>query len=107
MTELKFANYYGYSDITPYEIVKVISDKTIEVRRMEYTINPNFKCKTVIGGFCGNTVNQDEQSYTYESDEDESIMRIRFSKAKNGWYSACGQRHLLENKPVRFYDYNF
>ena len=104
---MKYANYYGYSDITPYEIIKEISDKTIVIRAMKYILNPNFKCKTVIGGFFGHTTNIDEQSYTYESDETRPTMRIRFSKAKNGWYSACGQRHTLENEPVRFYDYNF
>ena len=29
-----YANQYGYSDIEPYEIVRVVSDKTIEIRNM-------------------------------------------------------------------------
>jgi hypothetical protein len=32
---MNYANHYGYSDITPFEVVKVISDKTIEVREMD------------------------------------------------------------------------
>ena len=32
---MNYANHYGYSDVTPYEVVKVISDKTIEVREMD------------------------------------------------------------------------
>ena len=66
--EFRYANYYGYSDVSPYEITKVISRQTMEVRPMRATLDPNFKC---------------------------------------GWFSACGQRHLLEDAPVRFYDYNF
>ena len=106
-TTMKFANYYGYSDVAPYEIIKVISGQTIEVRSMKATLNPEFKCETVIGGFFGHTTNNDAQSYTYESLPEYPTMRIRYSKSKNGWFSPCGQRHLLENAPVRFYDYNF
>jgi hypothetical protein len=29
---LGYANHYGYTDINPYEIIEVISDKTIVVR---------------------------------------------------------------------------
>jgi hypothetical protein len=32
MTTLNYANHCGYSDVTPYEVVRVVSDKTIEVR---------------------------------------------------------------------------
>jgi hypothetical protein len=30
--EYEFANYQGYSDVNPYEIVKVVSPKTLEIR---------------------------------------------------------------------------
>ena len=33
---MKFANMIGYSDVEPYEVVRVISDKTIEIRGMDY-----------------------------------------------------------------------
>mgnify|MGYP006957636181 FL=1 len=105
--EFRYANYHGYSDVSPYEITKVISKQTMEVRPMRATLDPNFKCETVVGGFFGHTTNNNSQTYTYESLADAPTMRIRYSKAKRGWFSACGQRHLLEDAPVRFYDYNF
>ena len=74
---------------------------------MNSILDPNFKCDTVPGGFFGHTVNNDAQSYTYQSIPDYPTMRIRYSKAKTGWYSACGSRYMLESQPVRFYDYNF
>ena len=48
MTELtphtaSYANKYGYSDVYPYEIVRVISAKTIEVREMDAERDPNWK----------------------------------------------------------------
>ena len=107
MIDFKYANYYGYSDVSPYEITKVISDITLEVRPMKATLDPNFKCETIVGGFFGHTTNNNKQSYSYESIADAVVTRIRYSKAKKGWFSSCGRRHLLENKPVRFYDYNF
>ena len=103
----QYANYHGYSDVHPYEITKVISDKTMEVREMLATLDPTFKCDTIPGGFFGHTTNNDDQTYTYESNQDAPTIRIRYSKAKGGWYSASGARHLLSDKPRRFYDYNF
>tara|TARA_B110000503_G_scaffold89991_1_gene136123 strand:+ start:1798 stop:2121 length:324 start_codon:yes stop_codon:yes gene_type:complete len=107
MIDSKYANYYGYSDVSPYEITKVVSDITLEIRQMEATLDPTFKCETVVGGFFGHTTNNDKQSYSYKSIESAPSMRIRYSKAKKGWFSSCGQRHILEDQPVRFYDYNF
>ena len=107
MIDSKYANYHGYSDVSPYEITKVVSDITLEIRPMQATLDPKFKCETVVGGFFGHTTNNNEQSYSYESIENAPTMRIRYSKAKKGWFSSCGQRHLLADAPVRFYDYNF
>jgi hypothetical protein len=101
----KFANHHGYSDISPFEIVRVISDKTIEVRRMNYTRDPNWKPEIIPGGFCGHCVNQNEQTYTYESVPDAPVFRIRDSK--NGWKCADGNKFVLSDAPTRFYDHNF
>jgi len=30
--QFKFANFHGYSDVEPFEIIKQISDKTLEIR---------------------------------------------------------------------------
>jgi len=28
---MKYANYIGYSDVSPYEIIRVVSSKTLEL----------------------------------------------------------------------------
>jgi hypothetical protein len=102
---MKYANRYGYSQVYPYEIVRVISDKTIEVREMEALPDPNWKPEIIPGGFFGHCVNQDEQTWIIKSDHTAKTIRIR--KRKDGkWYSKMG-RHVLEDKPRYFYDYNF
>lgn len=35
------ANLHLYSDVYPYEIVRKISNKTLEVRKMNYTLTNN------------------------------------------------------------------
>ena len=35
------ANLHLYSDVYPYEIVRKISDKTLEIRKMNYTLTNN------------------------------------------------------------------
>ncbi len=102
---MKYANLHGYSDVYPYEVVRVISDKTIEIRAMKCERDSTWKPNMIPGGFFAYCDNQDEQSWIIESDS--SIATIRARKRKDGkWYSAFG-RHVLADKPKHFYDYNF
>ena len=32
---MTYANHHGYSDINPHEIVRRVSDKTLEIREMD------------------------------------------------------------------------
>lgn len=98
------ANHYGYSDIHPFEIVKVISQKTIEVRAMDAEKDPTWKPEFVSGGFAGHCVNNNEQRWIFKSNPEGQVVRVR--KGKNGWKSSCG-RHHLDQEPNRKYDYNF
>ena len=101
----QFANLYGYSDVYPYEVVRVISDKTIEVREMKVSSDPAWKPNMIPGGFAAHCTNQLDQTWIIESDPSIATMRVR--KRKDGkWYSKMG-RHVLSEKPKYFYDYNF
>ena len=102
---MKYANKIGYSDITPFEVVNVISEKTMEVREMQATIDPTWKPEFHVGGFSAHCSNQNEQRWTYESIEDRQVIRIRLRK-DGKWYSKQG-RHVLADEPRKFYDYNF
>lgn len=39
---MKFANQFGYSDVNPFEVVRQISEKTMEIRSMKAERDPSF-----------------------------------------------------------------
>lgn len=105
----KYANRIMYSDIHPFEIVRQLSDKMIEVRRMDAVITEESKKKLadsfVPGGFLGHTDNS-LQEYTFSSNTENPIEVAR--KHKDGyWYTSYGYKHLLSETPEKLYDYNF
>jgi hypothetical protein len=101
----QYANRHGYTDVTPFEVVRVISDKTIEVREMDAELDPTWKPEFHIGGFSAHCSNQREQRWNITSNPGNPVVRIRLGK--KGWKSACGSRFSLNDKPIHFYDYNF
>lgn len=102
----KFCNMYMWSDVHPFEVVKIVSDRTVEVRGMnhEQTVFPK---DVHIGGFLAHTADNHRQAYEYESDESKPTIRVRWSKAMKRWQSAGGNRFIMEDRPIYFYDYNF
>lgn len=99
------ANQIGWSDTTPYEIVKVISAKTIEIREMVATLDPTWTPEFIAGGFVGHCINQSDQRWTYEQNPEAPVLRARLRK--DGRFHSVMGRHLLSDKPQKFYDYNF
>jgi hypothetical protein len=102
---MNYANHYGYSDVNPYEVVKVISDKTIEVREMDSEKDPSWVPNWHVGGFAGHCSNQQEQKWFIKSNAENPVVRIRLGK--QGWKDKNGRKFGLSEQPVRFYDYNF
>lgn len=107
----KFANQIGYSDVKPFEIIKVISDGCVEVRAMEAKrANPDADMGFCPGGFVGNFAAQDKQEWDIQPDAAGYVVRIRKSKAarKAGqWFDKNGGRYVVGAAPRKFYDYNF
>ena len=103
---MNYANQIGYSDVNPFEVVRVVSDKTIEIRAMNAERDESFKLDFVPGGFSAHCVNQADQKWFITSDEEAPVIRIRLSKNK-GWCDKHGQRYMLADAPRKFYDYNF
>ena len=103
---LNFANRFGYSDVEPYEIVRRVSDKTIEIRAMKTERDPSWQMDFRPGGFCGTVVNQREQRWFITSNPEARVFRIRLH-ADGKWHCANGNRYGLSSKPDKFYDYNF
>ena len=102
---MKYANHFGYSDITPYEVVRVVSDKTIEIREMKTERDDSVKLEFHVGGFSAHCSNQHDQEWFISSDETAPVIRIRLGK--KGWKDAHGRRFGLADEPVKFFDYNF
>ena len=102
---MKYANHIGYSDVDPYEIVRIVSEKTIEIREMKTEPDTSVELKWVAGGFAGHCVNQNEQKWIISSDETAPVIRIRLGK--RGWKDKYGRKFFVDSKPVKFYDHNF
>ena len=102
----KYLNYYLYSDVIPYEVVRVISSKTVEIRQMNATRDPSWIPDHVPGGFAGHVRNNDSQRWIITSNPHNPVIRARVTK--NGRWSVRGcDRYIGEDFPVRRYDYNF
>lgn len=101
-----FANYCGWSDVAPYEVIRRISDKCLEVRAMSAELDPTWTPEVVVGGFAGHCVNNGSQQWRITSDPTEEVLRIRLHK-DGTWKSKYGQRFTLSDRPVKFRDYNF
>lgn len=95
-----------YSDIDPYEVVRIISPICVEIRAMK-TVQIESPKDFHPGGFVGHYAdNRDGQKYEYFSDPDSPVMRIRFSK-RGFWASGRYGRFSMSDAPYKFYDYNF
>lgn len=100
------ASQHLYSDVEAWEIVKVVSDKCVEIRRMdtEHSID---HLQQIPGGFAGHVVNQQDQKVTYTSNPENAVIRIRRRKGSETQWGYKGARFTLREQPYAFYDYNF
>lgn len=92
LQDAKFANQKLFSDVMPFEIIRKISDKTIEVREMDVKRHPDAK------GF--------EQNWIITSNPANEVIRIRKNK-HNQWRSKNKIRFSLAVEPSYYYDYGF
>lgn len=101
-----YLNRHSFTDVDPYEVVRVISETTVEIRAMVATLDPNWKPDFVAGGFCGHVTNNRSQKYTYQSDPNAPILRARRTKSRV--WSVRGNKQFFEShQPIKFHDYNF
>lgn len=82
-----------WSDVHAYEIVKVISDKTVEIRELEHKVIWKDR-------------NMENQRGEYTSNENFPIFRIRAKKNGRGWVRGRGT-FSPSAKPYAYYDYRF
>jgi hypothetical protein len=105
MTKL-YANQIGYSDITPYEVVRIVSDNCLEVRALKTELLNKSDLVFHAGGFAAHCSNQADQQWSYSSDEGSPVYKIRKSK-KGVWKNKWGDTYAVGPKPRRHYDFNF
>ena len=106
--EFSYANYAMYTDVQPYEIVRVVSDKCLEVRHMDAKqLHTPEDLGWISGGFAGHaTKNREGQKWEITSNLNNRVFKIR--RQKNGtWKKAGGGRFYLSTEPHKFHDYNF
>lgn len=103
---MNYATHIGYTDRDPYEVVRVISDKTIEVREMDAAFDDSVKLEFHVGGFSAHCSNQRDQKWHITSNPENPVIRLRLSRIK-GWQDKYGRRFMLSDKPIKFHDYNF
>lgn len=104
MLGTQYANLVLWTDIEPFEVIRDISPITKEIRRMNTKLLNPEELNFSVGGFAAHCSNLHDAKYEYMS-SDEPTIRIR--KRKNGsWHSSLG-RHILNNIPIKHYDYNF
>lgn len=93
-----------WSDRYAATVIKV-TKSSVTARRDKATLNPDFKPEWIPGGFAAHCTNQDEQTYTYQPDENGMEYTFRWSR-KYQRYGQPGNLTLSKGRH-EFYDYNF
>ena len=108
MNTFTFANFIGYTDVKPVEVIRHVTDRCVEVRHMKAESAPEFKPNIIPGGFSGHCTNNTEggQKWIITQDETNPIFKIRLHK--NGtWRDANDGSYIPSDHARKFYDYNF
>ena len=106
-----YANQLFYTDVEPWEVVEIKTDRCIVVRAMKAEITEKGRKQLqesfVPGGFIGHFDN-DAQEWTITPDPDGIVATIR--RHKNGLFylaGSTGSSFRLSTTPYKKYDYNF
>lgn len=97
----KYCNMRVGSDWYPFEVVRIVSDKCVEVRAMS-SVQTVFPQEVYVGGFSAHTADNHNQNYEYSSAPENGIEKVRLGK--KGWGNG---NHVMMDRPYKFYDYNF
>lgn len=92
----------GYSDNEPWVEVSRTA-KTVTVARVITKRDPDWKPNIIPGGFSGHCDNQSEQTWLFDKIEPAYTRTLRITK--KGW--ALKGVRFLEERAIKFYDYNF
>lgn len=98
-----FANHIMWTDVQAYEVIKIVSDKCVVIRRMnaEMVQKPT---QFHVGGFSAHCSDNYSQKHEFTSCELNPTMRIRLTKT--GWKNG-NLKFSMSDFPSEFYDFNF
>lgn len=107
-----YMNRMCYTDIEPYEVVKINTVKNMTIRPMKSVETQESKAARIAsfvpGGFCGHTDNSVQQ-WDITSDEtidEKDYITVRMHK-DGMYYDAQGGVYVMSKTPTRYYDFNF
>jgi|TARA_R100001463_G_scaffold134768_1_gene197283 hypothetical protein len=101
----KYANKHGYTDVEPFEVVEIKTDKKVVIRALDCK-ELEWKKEWFDGGFAGHLADQHKQKWDITSNKNNHSFYIR--KHKSGeWKDTGGNKYTLANEPRKFYDFNF
>jgi hypothetical protein len=101
----EFANFCGYTDVEPWEVVEVRTPGKVIIRAMDSEMIKPAKL-VALGGFVGHFDNY-SQEWKITSNENNRLETIRWSKAKKHWFDKHGRRFSMGDTAIKFYDNNF
>ncbi len=98
--------HLGWTDRHPYEVTKVISGQTLEIRPMKAVGGLKADAQVSVGGFCAHVHDQHSaQEWVISSDEAAPTIRIR-RRVNGRWQSPNGERFSV-GIARKFHDFNF
>lgn len=91
------------NDSYPYEVVKIVSPLTVDVRELTTAMNPEFNPEVNSGGFVGRVGNSEEQRWIYSSNPTGKVMRVHLNR-RGKWMG--GGSPFWMGTAKRYYDVN-
>lgn len=105
-----YMNRHGYTDMHPYEVIRIDTPKKMIIREMLATETEDSikrrKETFAPTGFLGITDNDVQEWDIRSQDTSDFDFAVRLH-GDGYWYDANGNRYTMSDKPIKFYDFNF
>lgn len=96
---MNYANRKSGDSYYPYEVTRVVSLQTLEIREMAVSISEHFRPEWAFD-FCLNT---DDQRWVILRDPRNPVFRIRRSrKGDRTWRDVDGNEYVIADAPKRW-----
>lgn len=94
----KYVNHYMYSDVVPLgKIIGIKGKRTLILQRIAAEKQLT-KLEFHVGGFAANCSNQYDQTWEYIELQETDELKV---------LASFSRQYKIQDKPLRFYDFNF